>query len=218
MRVTDKEIMNIIQERGVLRFSTLMLRFHISSVQALQIVEEYKKKGIIDDKCRAASGVKTAWKNPYAGETENTTPEPEEKNIKNKGKKNTATSVAATDLAPAEKNEAAITEAPKKKGKRKVQPKGPENKEVSSSMQSQEKPKAVPAAAQNAAEPVNPARKKRVARKTDATVTASEKEPVQMSFLEMSPKGKKSSEKKTSVSRKRTVRKKKEVDGQMSLF
>ena len=66
MRVTDKEIMNIIQERGVLRFSTLMLRFHISSVQALQIVEEYKKKGIIDDKCRAASGVKTAWKNPYA--------------------------------------------------------------------------------------------------------------------------------------------------------
>lgn len=217
MRVTEKEIMNIIQERGVLRFSTLMLRFHISSVQALQIVEEYKKKGIIDDKCRAASGVKKSWKNPYAGETENATPEPEEKIIKNKGKKSNASAVA-TDLAPAGKNKTAAVETPKKKGKRKVQPKEPENKEVSSSMQSQEKPKAVPAAAQKAAEPVKPARKKRVARKTDATVTASEKEPVQMSFLETSPKGKKSSGKKTSVSRKRTVRKKKEVDGQMSLF
>lgn len=217
MRVTEKEIMNIIQERGVLRFSTLMLRFHISSVQALQIVEEYKKKGIIDDKRRVASGVKTSWKNPYAGETGNTTPEPEEKNIKNKGKKSNA-SATATDLAPAEKNEAAITEAPKKKGKRKVQPKEPEDKEVSSSMQAQEKPKAVPAATQKAAEPVKPARKKRVARKTDATVTTSEKEPVQMSFLETSPPGKKTSAKKAPVSKKKTVRKKKDVDGQMSLF
>ena len=85
-------------------------------------------------------------------------------------------------------------------------------------MQSQEKPKAVPAAAQKAAEPVKPARKKRVARETDATVAASEKEPVQMSFLETSPVGKKTSAKKTPVSQKRTARKRKEVDGQMSLF
>lgn len=66
MQVTENEIMNLIQERGLLRFSTLMLKFHISSIQAIQIVEEYKKRGIIDEKCRATSGVKVSWKNPYA--------------------------------------------------------------------------------------------------------------------------------------------------------
>lgn len=42
--------MELIRQRGNLRFSTLMVFFHISSVEAIAIVEKYQKKGILDAK------------------------------------------------------------------------------------------------------------------------------------------------------------------------
>lgn len=55
-QLTEESIMELIRQRGNLRFSTLMVFFHISSVEALAIVEEYQKKGILDAKGR----IKTA--------------------------------------------------------------------------------------------------------------------------------------------------------------
>lgn len=47
MQITKKDIEQIIEERGCLRFSTLMVRFHISSTEAVNIVEKYNKTGKI---------------------------------------------------------------------------------------------------------------------------------------------------------------------------
>ncbi len=47
MQITKKNIEQIIEERGCLRFSTLMVRFHISSTEAMEIVEKYNKTGKI---------------------------------------------------------------------------------------------------------------------------------------------------------------------------
>lgn len=47
MQITKKDIEQIIEERGCLRFSTLMVRFHISSTEAMEIVEKYNKTGKI---------------------------------------------------------------------------------------------------------------------------------------------------------------------------
>ena len=49
-QLTEESIMELIRQRGNLKFSTLMVFFHISSVEALAIVEEYQKKGILDAK------------------------------------------------------------------------------------------------------------------------------------------------------------------------
>lgn len=49
-QLTEESIMELIRQRGNLRFSTLMVFFHISSVEAIAIVEEYQKKGILDAK------------------------------------------------------------------------------------------------------------------------------------------------------------------------
>ncbi len=45
MQITKKDIEQIIEERGQLRFSTLMVRFHISSTEAINIVGKYNKTG-----------------------------------------------------------------------------------------------------------------------------------------------------------------------------
>lgn len=47
MQITKKDIEQVIEERGCLRFSTLMVRFHISSTEAIKIVEKYNKTGRI---------------------------------------------------------------------------------------------------------------------------------------------------------------------------
>ena len=49
-QLTEESIMELIRQRGNLRFSTLMVLFHISRVEALAVVEEYQKKGILDAK------------------------------------------------------------------------------------------------------------------------------------------------------------------------
>lgn len=55
-QLTEEAIMELIRQRGNLRFSTLMMFFHLSSVEALAIVENYQAKGILDEKGRYVTG------------------------------------------------------------------------------------------------------------------------------------------------------------------
>lgn len=52
MAYTDEKIMELIRERGLLRYSTLMARLHISSVGAQNIVKDYISRGIVDENGR----------------------------------------------------------------------------------------------------------------------------------------------------------------------
>ena len=51
-QLTEEAIMELIRQRGNLRFSTLMMFFHLSSA----IVENYQAKGILDEKGRYVTG------------------------------------------------------------------------------------------------------------------------------------------------------------------
>ena len=55
-QLTEEAIMELIRQRGNLRFSTLMMFFHLSSVEALAIVENYQAKGILDERGRYITG------------------------------------------------------------------------------------------------------------------------------------------------------------------
>ena len=55
-QLTEEAIMELIRQRGNLRFSTLMMFFHLSSTEALAIVENYQAKGILDEKGRYVTG------------------------------------------------------------------------------------------------------------------------------------------------------------------
>lgn len=55
-QLTEEAIMELIRQRGSLRFSTLMMFFHLSSVEALAIVENYQAKGILDERGRYITG------------------------------------------------------------------------------------------------------------------------------------------------------------------
>lgn len=58
-KIIDSDVKNIIAEKGVLRFSTLMVRFHVSSNEAMAIVENYRKRGIIDENGKQILDAKT---------------------------------------------------------------------------------------------------------------------------------------------------------------
>lgn len=60
--ISDSDILGVINEKGILRFSTLMVRFQISSNEAIRIVEDYKKKGIIGEDNRPVIPKKNSWK------------------------------------------------------------------------------------------------------------------------------------------------------------
>lgn len=62
MAYTDEEIMTLVKERGTLRYSMLMARFHISSVEAKNIVSDYISKGIVDEDGRYGKKSECSWK------------------------------------------------------------------------------------------------------------------------------------------------------------
>ena len=62
MAYTDEKIMELIRERGVLRYSTLMSRLHISSVEAHNIVKDYISRGIVDENGRYGKKSECSWK------------------------------------------------------------------------------------------------------------------------------------------------------------
>lgn len=59
--ISENEIVEILNQKGILRFSTLMVRYHLSANAAMRIVEEYKKKGVIDGNCRPTFERKLKW-------------------------------------------------------------------------------------------------------------------------------------------------------------
>lgn len=214
MSLDNKKIMDLLNERGVLRFSTLMLRFHISSMEAIRIVDEYKKKGIIDDKGKSASAVKTAWKNPYAEDT-----------MKNDLKEKQARH--QSDKAPG--NSKPLQQGvPQKASRNKKDPESDlqnisKNKDKKNSKSSESKP-----VQQQSSDGLlaTESLSKKTSRKKPKPETATEikqkisaSKPVQMSFLEDAepPKPQRNAVSKTAT-RKTTIKSKKDVDGQMSLF
>ena len=62
MAYTDEKIMELIMERGLLRYSTLMSRLHISSVEAQTIVKDYISRGIVDADGRYGKKSECSWK------------------------------------------------------------------------------------------------------------------------------------------------------------
>lgn len=214
MSIDDKKIMDLLNERGVLRFSTLMLRFHISSMEAIKIVDEYKKKGIIDDKGKAASGIKIIWKNPYTEDTMKT--DSKEKQVRQ-----------LSDKAP-ENSKPLQQEVQEKAHRKKKEPESDlqnisKNKDKNNSGRVETKS----AQPQNSNKllSVENLTKKSAKKKPESETVAKIKQkipaskPVQMSFLEEteSPKPRRKTISKPAI-RKPTTKKKKDVDGQMSLF
>ena len=214
MSINNKEIMDLLTERGVLRFSTLMLRFHISSMEAIRIVDEYQKKGIIDNKGKSASAVKTAWKNPYAEDNTGTNPKKEPgKRLSNKVQEN----MDPTQLDVQKKTN-------RKKKESESDPQNiPKSKDKKNSGRAESKPVQLQSSNKLlAAENLS----KKSARKKPELETATEikqkipvSKPVQMSFLEDAepPRKQRNAASKTAT-RKSTTKKKKEVDGQISMF
>ena len=60
--LTDENIMELLLERKQLRYSTLMVCFHISSTEAIKIVKEYKKNKIIDEDGRYVQSSRSSWR------------------------------------------------------------------------------------------------------------------------------------------------------------
>ena len=60
--MTAESILNLIKEKGVLRYSTLMVRYHISSVEAQNIVNKYIADGIVDSDGRYGKKSENSWK------------------------------------------------------------------------------------------------------------------------------------------------------------
>ena len=213
MSIDDKKIMDLLNERGILRFSTLMLRFHISSVEAISIVDEYKKKGIIDDKGKAASGVKTAWKNPYVEDNMKTNPkEDQRKQLSNKGQENSRSNqqeIQKKTIRKKKEPESDIQNISKSKDKKNSR------RSDSKPIQSQSSNELL--SAENSSKKLAKRKpKQEAATKINQKIPASN--PVQMSFLEESevPKPRKKTASKP-VTRKTSI-KKNDIAGQMSLF
>ena len=59
--IPESEIVEILNQKGILRFSTLMVRYHLSANAAMEVVGIYKEKGIIDDKCKPTFERKLKW-------------------------------------------------------------------------------------------------------------------------------------------------------------
>lgn len=47
--ISDEAIMELVKDRGILKYTMLMLKFHISSVEAQRIVKDYVSRGVIDE-------------------------------------------------------------------------------------------------------------------------------------------------------------------------
>lgn len=60
--IPENEIVEILNQKGILRFSTLMVRYHLSANAAMRVIEEYKEKGLIDEKCKPTFERKLKWK------------------------------------------------------------------------------------------------------------------------------------------------------------
>ena len=114
--IPENEIVEILNQKGVLRFSTLMVRYHLSAYAAMEVVEKYKKRGLIDDKCKPIFERKLKWKpdGENLGEDEKNPEKPAAK--RNTVKKNTGISpkkeASNEEKIPSKKVDATVKEKP----------------------------------------------------------------------------------------------------------
>ena len=60
--ISDEAIMELVKDRGILKYTMLMLKFHISSVEAQRIVKDYVSRGIIDEDGRYGKKSDNPWR------------------------------------------------------------------------------------------------------------------------------------------------------------
>lgn len=60
--ISDEAIMELVKDRGILKYTMLMLKFHISSVEAQRIVKDYVFRGVIDEDGRYGKKSENSWK------------------------------------------------------------------------------------------------------------------------------------------------------------
>lgn len=60
--LSDEAIMELVKDRGILKYTMLMLKFHISSVEAQRIVKDYVSRGIIDEDGRYGKKSDNPWR------------------------------------------------------------------------------------------------------------------------------------------------------------
>lgn len=60
-KISKSTIDALLRGKGFLRFSTLMVRFHISSMDAISIVEMYQNNGIIDKNGKKIGDISKKW-------------------------------------------------------------------------------------------------------------------------------------------------------------
>ena len=60
--ISDEAIMELVKDCGILKYTMLMLKFHISSVEAQRIVKDYVSRGIIDEDGRYGKKSVNPWR------------------------------------------------------------------------------------------------------------------------------------------------------------
>lgn len=60
--ISDEAIMELVKDRGILKYTMLMLKFHISSVEAQRIVKDYVSRGVIDEDGRYGKKTDNSWR------------------------------------------------------------------------------------------------------------------------------------------------------------
>ena len=60
--ISDEAIMELVKDRGILKYTMLMLKFHISSVEAQRIVKDYVSRGVIDEDGRYGKKSDNPWR------------------------------------------------------------------------------------------------------------------------------------------------------------
>lgn len=60
--LSDEAIMELVKDRGILKYTMLMLKFHISSVEAQRIVKDYVSREVIDEDGRYGKKSDNPWR------------------------------------------------------------------------------------------------------------------------------------------------------------
>lgn len=190
--IPENEIFEILNQKGVLKFSTLMVRYHLSANAAMEVVGMYKEKGLIDDKCRPTFERKLKWKpdGEGMGEDEKNPEKPDAK--RNTLKKSTNVSLPKSikkeEKIPGKKVDATAKENPAVKTSSKKGISSPKNTVKKSSVTKKDSSKKETPKAKTPVNKVNPvktgrAKKEETTKKTRKKTTKNNDIEGQMSLF-----------------------------------
>lgn len=176
--IPENEIVEILNQKGILRFSTLMVRYHLSANAAMRVVEEYKKKGLIDSNCRPTFERKLKWKPDVEdmGEDEKNPEKPVTKRASLKKSTNVSPpkSIKKEEKIPSKKVDATAKEKPAVKTSSKKGTSSPKNTVKKSSVTKKDSSKKETPKAKTPVNKVNPVKTGR-AKKEETTKKARKK-------------------------------------------